>query len=484
MNCPGRTKFALACAAVAVLAVVARFCGCLNDLWLDEVWSLKLVGGLSSPWQVFTGVHLDNNHYLNGLWLYWIGPHRAALLCRAPSVVAGAGTVIMAGLIGLRRSRASAFFGMVLTGFSYALILYGSEARGYAEAVLFSYLSFYALELYLERPRWQMALLYAASAVLGLASHLVFTGVLLALTTGSYWRMKTGGCSGKEIIRRLAACQGAPLLFLIWLYAADAGRMAEGGGLAQHSILGTYGAALAWTLGAPASGAMTVLFCGVSLAAMGAGLWLRRREGGGAAVFFAGVIVVFPILLAVLRHAEVIYIRYFIVSMAFLLLLAGDVLAWLWQGGRAGKWVCGGCMAVYLTVNGGALAELRQWGRGHYREAVAGMAALTKGDVITVDSDNDFQAPLMLDYYAGAAGEKKVEYRFKKDGPMAEWLICQKDSMDDPAPPHARWVECAGVPYEWVASYPTAPLSGLRWYLYQKRPGATGHFGPNGSISK
>jgi hypothetical protein len=47
-----------------VAAMAIRICGAWNDLWLDEIWSLTLVGPISSPWQVFTQIHHDNNHYL------------------------------------------------------------------------------------------------------------------------------------------------------------------------------------------------------------------------------------------------------------------------------------------------------------------------------------------------------------------------------------------------------------------------------------
>lgn len=470
-----RTRFqcVLACAAILALATALRICGALNDLWLDEVWSLKLVSGLSSPWQVFTSIHLDNNHYLNGLWLYFLGPHGKAFWYRVPSIVAGAGSVALAGLIGRRRNTAAAFFAMLLTGFSYALVLYSSEARGYSTVVFFSFLAFYALDLYLERPRWQMAALYSFSAVLGLASHLTFVSALLASMVWSFWRLNSIHASRKQMARCLFSCQAAPVLFLAWLYLVDIRQMVEGGGKAQLSLIGAYATALAWALGTPSQDAMKILFCLVSIAILGAGFRLLWRERTGSFVFFAGVILVFPILLAVIRNAETIYVRYFIISIAFLLILAGFVLASLYYRGPAGKAVCCLLLGVFLAANGWHVAELFKYGRGHYREAIHYMAGHSHGSTISIDSDNDFQVPLMLDYHAGAMAGKKVEYRLKKSGPWgAEWLVCQKDSLDDPAPPHARFAESAGFQDQLVKIFPTAPLSGLRWYLYQKRAGS------------
>lgn len=460
-------------AAILAIATAYRLWAAQNDLWLDEIWSLKLIRNIASSWQVFTSIHLDNNHYLNGLWLYFLGPNATPFWYRFPSMLAGTASVVLAGLIGRRRNPIASIFAMLLTGFSYVLILYSSEARGYSSAVLFSFLAFYSLDLYLERRRWPMAALYSLSVLLGLASHLIFVTVLLASIVWTVCRLKSIHAPRKQILRTLILCNAVPLLFLAWLYFADIRQMAEGGGIPQYSLLGTYAAALAWAFGAPSPTALQILFGLVSVGILAAGLRLLGRDKAGSVVFFTSVIVVFPILLAVVRNAETIYIRYFIISIAFLLLLASFVLASLYERGRMGKLACGLLLAVFLAANGRHVAQLFKDGRGHYRDAIHYIAAHTRGPVITIDSDNDFQVPLLLDYYADATGGKKVEYRLKKSGPWgAEWLVCQKESFEDPTPPHGQFAQSAGCEYELVQSYPTAPLSGLRWYLYQRRTGS------------
>src|ERR1039458_4360688 len=74
-------------------AALIRYYGALNDLWLDEIWSVRLVEKISSPWQVFTKIHHDNNDYLNSLWLYFCGFHGNWPGYRIPSLVAGVGNV-------------------------------------------------------------------------------------------------------------------------------------------------------------------------------------------------------------------------------------------------------------------------------------------------------------------------------------------------------------------------------------------------------
>ena len=179
----------LAGLVVVAVAAAVRIRGACNELWLDEIWSWYLAGKISRPMEIFTKIHMDNNHYLNTLYLYLIGPRRSWLQYRMLSVVAGVGTVALAGLIGRRRNTASGLLAMLLTASSYVLILYASEARGYATAVFFSFLSFYLLDRYLETRRWPLALMFSLSAVLGFLSHMVFLGFYAAALVWSGYRL-------------------------------------------------------------------------------------------------------------------------------------------------------------------------------------------------------------------------------------------------------------------------------------------------------
>jgi hypothetical protein len=398
------------------------------------------------------------------MWL--LGPSHSEFWYRVPSIIAGIGTVILAGLIGRRKSAAAGVFAMLLTAFSYVLLLYSSEARGYACAIFFSYLSFYALTLYLERPRWPVAALYSASTVLGLASHLIVINVLLASMAWMYWELDSLEIFGKERMRSFLFCFAAPLLFLVVLYIVDIRKMAEGGGPIQLTLFDAFISALAWTFGTATPGWVELPLALAALALLAR----MKRDKLGAFLFYAGVIFLSPIVLGIVRNAGTTYVRYFVLSIAFLLLPASDQLAALYQRSASGKASCFFILAAYLSLNGWHIAELFRYGRGHYREAIRYMTENSHGPVITIDSDNDFQVPLMLDYYGSVTDGKRIEYRLKKTGPWgAEWLICQKESFEDPAPPHAQLAESAGFQYQLVKTFPTAPLSGLRWYLYQKQ---------------
>ena len=93
-------------------------------------------GGWGRWWDVFTGVHSDNNHYLNTLWMYWMKGTEDAGVLRLLSVICGVLTIPAAWWLGVQRGRgmAGVYAGMVAC--SYPLIHFSSEARGYSGAVL------------------------------------------------------------------------------------------------------------------------------------------------------------------------------------------------------------------------------------------------------------------------------------------------------------------------------------------------------------
>ncbi len=62
-------------AVVAIASVAARFAASRGDLWLDEVWSLQMLQEVDSAWQIVLLNH-DNNHILNSLVMYALGPQR------------------------------------------------------------------------------------------------------------------------------------------------------------------------------------------------------------------------------------------------------------------------------------------------------------------------------------------------------------------------------------------------------------------------
>src|SRR5678815_3319816 len=64
--------FAIAMGVVVLVGAVLRIWAARGELWLDEIWSFRVVHLLSGPAGILTGLHHDNNHHLNSLYLYFL----------------------------------------------------------------------------------------------------------------------------------------------------------------------------------------------------------------------------------------------------------------------------------------------------------------------------------------------------------------------------------------------------------------------------
>lgn len=474
-NSPSHHRRLLCAGAVfAILAVAAaiRIRGAFNDLWLDEIWSLEIAKQVSSPIDVFTKLHHEVNHYLNTLYLWFVGEHGNWPGYRIPSLVAGSGTVVLAGLIGRRRNATSAFMAMLVVGFSYVMIVYSSEARGYALAVFCSFLSYYTLDCYLENQQWQSALVFSAVSILGLASHLIFASTLFAALVWSGHQLAKSSLGWKPVIAGMLSCHAAPVLFLAVLYWVDIRHVVAGGGDPSPSLIHSYGTALAWALGTPSADTCKFLTCLAAIAIFYAGVRQLWREKSDSPVFFVCVILVFPVLLTVIRGSEAIYTRHFLIGMAFLLILFSFVLASLYDQGTRGRATCLLLLALYFLANGQHLMSFFKYGRGHYDEAVRFMAEHSNRSIATIGSDHDFRVQLVLQFYVREAtrNESVIYYRMDSwppEGP--EWIIRHKESFEDPVPPATQLFDGRGNRYELLRTFPTAPLSGLHWFVYHNQ---------------
>jgi hypothetical protein len=135
---------------------------------------------------------------------------------------------------------------------------------------------------------------------------------------------------------------------------------------------------------------------------------------------------------------ETLYLRHFIVGIAFLLILFSFVLASLYERGILGKTICLILLAAFFVANSFPLVALYKYGRGHYRDAVRFIAEHSSKDVVTIGGDHDFRITMVLQFYVhDAMGNKRAQYldhdSLPPDGP--DWVIFHKESFENPAPP-------------------------------------------------
>jgi hypothetical protein len=316
-----------------------------------------------------------------------------------------------------------------------------------------------------------VALVYSLSTILGMLSHLIFVDFVLAAIVWSAYRLIKRRIGLKHVAVAMLSCHAAVVLVAMVLYFVDIRYLGIGGGT-PTSLLSGCARALAWALGTPVGDSWVLLTCVVAVLTIGAGLWMLWREKTDWLVFFAGVIVVFPVFLAIVQGSEAVYVRYFIVSIAFLLLLCSFVLASLYYQGLCGKTICALLLVAYLVANGWHVATLFQYGRGRSSEAIRYLREHSETSPATIGADHDFRIGMVL-LFCGpeVKGSRKCQFcqrdSWPRQGP--EWIICHKESFEPPLPPKTKIVDGAGNEYEFVKTFPAAPLSGLHWFLYHNR---------------
>jgi len=464
---------ALICAALLCAASVVRVVPALGDFWLDEIWTYFSVRNLDAAAGVFTQIHHSNNNHLNSLLFYWIGERPDWFTYRIPSLAAGIGTVALATVLAGRRGRLEAVFAALLTGACFALIHFSSEARGYSLAVFFALAATFFLERDLARPRRASGWLFGACVVLGFLSHLVFLFYYAGAVAQSAWRLLRKGGAGCAAALQMARLHALPVAAFVCLYAVDLRTLQVGGGN-PTDFPALSAQTVGYALGLPATPELALPYLLLTGAIGLAGLWLLWREGDDGWIMMAIAIFIAPLVVLGILRPEVVAVRYFLIGIALLLLLASRLLAALY---RAGGWRRGLCMAgaaVFLIGNAAHTVPFLQHGRGRYSDAVLFMARHTDGTRITAGSDHDFRNEMVLRFYKRRLPEGKVLVYYPRGswprgGP--EWLITHRAHR--PEHPPGRIHDGEGNRYELAAEFDHAAISGFYWALYRNASAGT-----------
>jgi hypothetical protein len=450
------------------LAALLRLGVLHTEFWFDEIWSWEFARAAASPWQIFTGEgqHHDNNHKLNTLCL-WFWPAGVNWgWYRLHSFVAGLATVAVAALIAHRRGRAEAVFAALLFAVNYWLVLYSTEARGYALAVCFALLALYTLQGYLTNGRRRMLVLFWISVLLGFLAHLTFFHCYAALVLWSVHVEARRRVSRRAELRRLLACHVPPGLFLLGFYVVDVRRMQFGGApplpasLVLERLIGLGLGGGASTIGSLAPILLAIL-------AFGYGLRMLAREEHHLGLFFAAVIVGSPVLF-LLRKPDFLFERYFLISFAFFLLLLSYVLGALW---RSSRWGAGAAVVLTLAIVAGNLRHLAAFergGRGHFLDALAYLERSSPPGEVSVAGDYDFRVHKLYRFYLPyIAKEERFHYCEQTALPPhgADWLLVHR--LSDDSPLSEQIVAKDGNVYERVQDFPADAFAGWSWHVYR-----------------
>lgn len=456
-----------------VAGAILRLVPCFNDFWLDEIWSYYYARDLTSPVQVFTGVHHSNNHHLPMLWLYAFGDTNNWVWYRIPSLIAGIGSVVLAAYLSWRRGRIETVFVTILFGFSFLLVEYSSEARGYSCALFFALLSYAALDRYLNRGGWKSGTLFIAGAILGVLSQLVFLLFYVSAVVWGVVRLRkdlsspgaTGSTGRRQRgdLSRFLVLQSIPVTAFLALYLVDLRHMEVGSGepLGWQVV---FGQTIGHLFGLPVQLGVIYPILVALLLVIGV-RFLAKRDDDSWILLLGGMIS--PGLAILVARPDVVAPRYFIIAAALLLWMTGMLLAALYRGGRIGRIASLAALLLFLGGNASYVAGFLERGRGGYSDAVRYMAAHTHGANIVAGLDHEFRTGIVLRFYARwlPAGRELLvatTETWPVEGP--EWVVTHRP--DNPKQPAPQIADRHGNGYLLEAEYPFAGLSGFYWALY------------------
>jgi hypothetical protein len=468
---PITARWKVVLAVIVALAAVVRFACARGDLWLDEVWTLAMLSSIDSPLQIVTKLTHDNNHILNSFFAWWLRGG-ADIAVRIPAVVAGtAGVAVAAWFAGMdddSRDPSAPAIRAALAGLlqatSYLMVHYQSEARGYALALGIGLLSPWAFLRARGAAASRLAIVHWVAAGFALLGHAVAVHLFLATAAWSFVRFRRDGLAGPSLVRALIWWHGVPAATTALVHQGFLSRMVIGGG-PEESLVDVLGRVMAYTFGVPlALGTFGLLLLGVLI--VGGGLWVLRRIDSDQWAFYATGLLLSPMAALLVQPGDLRFERYFYVSAALGLLLLGRMLALL-----ASRSAIAAAAAVVLFV-GAQLPRIQRLaaeGRGHYRGALSEMAARTPTRPVRVGGDHDFRNGLVISYYTprlGLDGQLVYVPAQAVAASGADWYIVHRPG-NDPDPP-AGFTDAGGRTYRLEWGFPSAPLSGFRWFLFRR----------------
>lgn len=461
---------------LVLAALSLRLPSWFDQLWLDELSTLALLPRVASWKDIGFGLHHDNNHYLMTTWAWLVGGGDRFLL-RLPSLVAGVVSVALAMLLtpylvaraAPRRRVSSALCALALCTFSYPLVLYAGEARGYAlmVAALFTYLLL--IERWLTQPtRWQLLAVWLVSS-LGVLSHLTFVigvpmGAIFLVARLKDWRIALGAVALLHL--PLALLMGVLFLWDLRFIPPGSGPLRGYFEVIVETISVAVGGPLP-SAAMPSATLVALLVAAAVLVLLLAELWqLWREDQASALALFVGVFLA-PVLLLLVAQPRVLFPRYLLASMVLGYLVLASQLARQWERGAVGKVTATVLLIAFVSGSLRYSRELAYFGRGPAQPLVRYLATNGPDEaVVTVSSDQDYWAATTLQY---AAREWGIALRYVSSedasSQCSTWHLIQ--TQDRYAVPQSMVRGMCGDRYQYDLTVEAAPLSGWRTFVYR-----------------
>lgn len=458
-----------AMACIVALGFVLRALAANGDLWTDEAWSLIMAGEAGGPLGVITNINHDNNHHLNSWWLQLVGPDAPVWLMRGLSVVSGTATIAFAGMIGWRQSKAAGLVAALLFAVAPIMVVFGSEARGYAPMLLALVVLIWCVDRWLSDPsRAFPTRLATIAALIGTFGHLL---MLPSVMLVALWVMAARiGVRGvqraiEESVRRMTV-PVATSLFVAAMIAVigfnSPGGFKVGGvtPFAWDSYRGALNELIYLTTGLSPSGVGELILAAIAVLILALRAEIMPHRKWLAAV----MLITLPLLVALIHPGNSQFARYYLPVAVGLMLLLGDVIGAAFKA-RGGYAIVAGLLLGVMTT--ACLIYDRSFiasGRGRGGAPVRiMMAQAPRGTTVAIDQQrtrailsvaaDPLRYPLTI--HTNTCGDER--YR------LVERFA--------PDPANAPIIRC-GVRLDPIARADAVPPSGQGWTLYARHGAA------------
>lgn len=452
-----------AVAALTLVALALRIAASRGGLWTDEAWSVVYAVQARDPIGVFLRINHDNNHHLNTLWLQALGMHAPSLLDRAPAILAGTLAVPVAALIFARRSAAGAIAAAALFALSPIMVVYGSEARGYALMILATLVLILLTDSAIEGranrfTRWLMAL----TAAIGTLSHLTIIAPLGLLCLWVYLEnrrslgsMRAASATLSLMAPAVAASGAALFIMLVPAILSPTGL--QTGGYNPHTF-NNYAIGLSnmasWAVGLTFPLRWLAI---IALLGLGIAMLIRPPAAMGSRARLYGLLILgVPVVVFVERIGNAQFARFYLSSAIGLLLLGAE---WVGQAVRANdrlRVVCGAAGVLFLTTAFWHDRQIVELGRGQPDRAIRLMARDAPNGATVDVGTYQLIAPVLV-----AARQADYPIALAKGCVPVDFMIVARDVRSTPT------IQRCAQSMRAVGSSEATDLTGDAWVLYR-----------------
>jgi hypothetical protein len=462
------TKENLYILIIVVFALGIRALSCLNDLWIDEIWSIQNLSGISSWTEIITTLRTDNNHPLTSIYLYLIGETKRLWIYRLFSLFFGLCTLTFIAISTKDNVRN---FRLALIGFSFFFVLYDSEARGYGAIVFFTLVSLSCINLKIGTTRnFPQLIIFWISNCLGFLSHILFLQGYMAIFAYSL----TLACRREIKWRRFFELNSVPPIFLLFLFQNFIKYLPEGSGPLARRVIVIFNT-VSVALGGPEFSPFGVHYYPIVLLTFFVIFYLLVTEllfllimRDSRVILYLFGILISPATFILITDPKVLFPRYFILPILFLYLLLSEFLARLWSKGHFNRLLSVSITICFVVINFYSIAKLISVGRGEYRQALEYITKNSAEQTIYYSSNPPLARTLdLIKFY-----QPFLEKKFSFVAPSAEnnqypnWiLIHDQDLYSIPS----STIEESGITYELREDFSYAGLSGWRWFIFEMK---------------